>query len=127
MMYFFTTVGKLVGQWDLGTGEIWYQISLCDWFRFPNADWLRARWICWLAVHGSLLLEGSFAFLVWTRLRRPLVLLMMILHVVITVLFCNALFFFNLAAIVALCGFLRTTDFRRERRAAEASVTPGPG
>jgi len=95
MMYFFTTVGKLVGQWDVGTGEIWYQITLCDWFRFPNADWLRTRWTCWLAVHGSLLLEGSFPLLVWTRLRLPLVLLMITLHVVITVLFCNALFFFN--------------------------------
>jgi hypothetical protein len=117
MMYFFTTVGKLVGQWDVGTGEIWYQITLCDWFRFPNADWLRTRWTCWLAVHGSLLLEGSFPFLVWTRLRLPLVLLMITLHVVITVLFCNALFFFNFAAIAALCGFLKTTDFARVRTA----------
>jgi uncharacterized membrane protein YphA (DoxX/SURF4 family) len=117
LMYFFTTIGKLVGAWDVGTGEIWYQITLCDWFRFPNAEWLRARWTCWLAVHGSLLLEGSFPFLVWTRLRLPLVLLMMTLHVVITVLFCNALFFFNFAAIAALCGFLKTTDFARVRRA----------
>jgi hypothetical protein len=117
MMYFFTTVGKLVGQWDVGTGEIWYQITLCDWFRFPNADWLRTRWTCWLAVHGSLLLEGSFPLLVWTRLRLPLVLLMITLHVVITVLFCNALFFFNFAAIAALCGFLKTTDFARVRTA----------
>jgi len=127
MMYFFTTVGKLVGQWDVGTGEIWYQISLCDWFRFPNVEWLRARWICWLAVHSSLLLEGSFAFLVWTRLRLPLVMLMMTLHVLITILFGNALFFFNLAAIVALCGFLRTTDFRRPREAAEPEILPDAG
>jgi len=37
----------------------------------------------------SLLLEGTFPFLVWTRLRLPLVLLMITLHVVITVLFCK--------------------------------------
>ena len=111
LMYFFTTVGKLVGKWDVGTGEIWYQITLSDWFRFPDAEWLRARWICWLAVHGSLLLEGSFAFLVWTRLRLPLVLLMIGLHVFIIILFDNALAFFNLAAIVALFGFLRRDDF----------------
>lgn len=111
MMYLFTTTGKLVGQWDVGVGEIWYNITLCDWFRFPDAEWLRARWICWLTVHGSLLLEGSFAFLVWTRLRLLLVLLMMSLHVLIAILFCNALIFFNFAAIVALCGFLKATDF----------------
>jgi hypothetical protein len=119
MMYFFTTAGKLAGQWDVGTGEIWYNITLCDWFRFPDAEWLRTRWMCWLAVHGSLLLEGSFAFLVWTRLRPALVFLMITLHVAITVMFCNALFFFNLAAIAALCGFLKTTDFRRMKRARE--------
>src|SRR5262249_18295172 len=110
-MYLFTTVGKLLGKWDLGTGEIWYQITLSEWFRFPNAECLRARWICWLAVHASLLLEGSFAFLVWTRLRLPLVLLMMSLHAFIIVLFDTSLAFFNLAAIVALCGFLRGSDF----------------
>src|SRR5207248_10317596 len=98
-------------------GEIWYQITLCDWFRFPNAHWLRARWACWLAVHGSILLEGSFAFVIWTRLRLPLVLLMMTLHVVIIILFCNALFVFNLAAIAALCAFLTTNDFARIRAA----------
>ena len=111
MMYFFTTVGKLVGQWDVGTGEIWYQITLSDWFRFPEVEWLRARWICWLATHGSLLLEGSFPFLVWTRLRLPLTLLLIGFHALIAILFCNAVLFFNLAAIAALCGFLQTTDF----------------
>ena len=113
MMYFFTTVGKLVGDWDVGTGEIWYQITLSDWFRFPDVEWLRARWICWLATHASLLLEGSFPFLVWTRLRFPLVLLMIGFHVLIAVLFSNAVLFFNLAAIAALFGFLKTTDFKR--------------
>ena len=116
MMYFFTTVGKLVGTWDVGTGEIWYQITLSDWFRFPNVEWLRARWICWLAVHGSLFLEGSFAFLIWTRLRFPLVLLLISLHVAIAVLFCNALFIFNLAAIAGLCGFVKANDFQNLRR-----------
>lgn len=112
LMYFFTTVGKLVGQWDLGTGEIWYNITLSDWFRFPDAEWLRARWICWLTVHSSLLIEGSFAFLVWTRLRLLIVLLMITFHLVTAVLFCNAVLFFNFAAIAALCGFLKTTDFQ---------------
>lgn len=113
MMYFFTTVGKLLGDWDVGGGEIWYQITLSDWFRFPDIEWLRARWICWLATNGSLLLEGSFPFLVWTRLRLPLVLLLIVFHVLIAVLFSNAVLFFNLAAIAALCGFLKTTDFNR--------------
>ena len=71
----------------------------------------RTPLVCWLAVHGSLLLEGSFAFLVWTRLRVPIVLAMMCLHAAIAILFCNALFAFNLAAIVALCAFLRADDF----------------
>jgi hypothetical protein len=113
MMYFFTTVGKLIGQWDIGAGEVWYWITLCDWFRFPNAEWLRARWMCSLVVNGSLLLEGSFALVVWTRLRLPLVLLMICLHLIIIALFCNALFVFNVAAIAALCAFLKTTDFSR--------------
>lgn len=117
MVYFFTTVGKLVGQWDVGTGEIWYQITLSDWFRFSDADWLRARWVCWLATHGSLLLEGSFPFLVWTRLRFPLVLVLIGFHLVIAVLFSNAVLFFNLAAIAALCGFLKTKDFARPKKA----------
>ena len=107
LMYFFTTVAKLLGAWDLGRGEIWYEITLSDWFRFPKLEWLRAPWICWLCVHGSLALEGSFAFLVWTRLRRPLVVAMMCLHGGITVMFGNALLVFNLAAIVGLCAFLR--------------------
>lgn len=124
MMYFFTTLGKLVGEWDVGTGEIWYQITLSDWFRFPGAEWLRAPWICWLAVHGSLLLEGSFAFLVWTRLRLPLVLLLISLHVAIAVMFCNALFFFNLAAIAGLCGFLKTNDFAWKRRHEQKGEHP---
>ena len=110
MMYFFTTLGKIVGEWDIGTGEVWYQITLCDWFRFPNAEWLRARWLCWLVVHGSLLLEGSFAFLVWTRLRLPLVLALMAMHVIIATLFLNSLLFFNLAAIGVLFGFIRKSD-----------------
>ena len=125
MMYFFTTVGKVLGKWDIGTGEIWYQITLSEWFRFSNFDWLRAPWICWLAVHGSLLLEGSFAFLVWTRLRLPLVLLLISLHALIIVLFDNSLLFFNLAAIVALCGFLKTGDFDRVRVAlSRAGLQP---
>ena len=116
MMYFFTTVAKIGGEWDVGVGEIWYQITLSDWFRFPNADWMRPRWICWLATNSSLLLEGSFPFLVWTRLRLPLVLLLMSLHAMIIVFFDNSLVFFNLAAIAALCGFLRTSDFGGARR-----------
>lgn len=123
MMYLFTTIGKLVGQWDIGTGEIWYNLTLCDWFRFPNAEWLRARWVCWLAVHGSLLLEGSFPLLVWTRLRLPLVLALMAMHVTIIILFGNALLFFNLAAITALCGFLKTTDFNRTKSAPKPEAT----
>jgi hypothetical protein len=67
-------------------------------------------------VHGSLLVEGAFAFLVWTGLRLPLVLLLMVLHVSIIVLFDNALTFFNIAAIIALCGFLETGDLDRIRR-----------
>lgn len=121
LMYFFTTVGKLLGKWDLGSGEIWYQITLSDWFRFPEIEWLRAHWVCILAVHGSLLLEGTFPFLVWTRLRFPLVLLMIVFHVLIAILFSNGVLFFNIAAIVALCGFLKTTDFRSQQ-----VVTPSP-
>ena len=116
MMYFFTTVGKLLGKWDLGSGEIWYQITVSDWFRFPEVEWFRARWVCFLAVHGSLLLEGTFAFLVWTRLRFPLVLVMIAFHVIIAILFSNGVLFFNIAAIVALCGFLKTTDFPIRKR-----------
>ncbi len=80
LMYFFTTLAKLLGSWDVGRGEIWYEITLSDWFRFPEWEWLRAPWICWLCVHGSLAMEGSFAFLVWTRLRFPIVVAMMCLH-----------------------------------------------
>ena len=122
LMYFFTTVGKLLGAWKLGSGEIWYQITLSDWFRFPNVEWFRTPWVSWLAVHGSLLIEGSFPFLVWTRLRLPLVLLLIAFHVLIAILFSNGVLFFNIAAIVALCGFLKATDFdwlinaRRVRR-----------
>lgn len=123
ILYFFTTVGKLIGQWDIGAGEVWYWITLCDWFRFPNAEWLRARWMCALVVNGSLLLEGSFTFLVWTRLRLPMVLLLITLHLVIIALFCNAIFFFNLAVIAALCGFLKTTDFSRANSAGKVEVT----
>jgi hypothetical protein len=111
LMYFFTTVAKLLGSWDLGRGEIWYEITLSDWFRFPGWEWLRTPVVCWLAVHGSLLLEGSFAFLVWTRIRVPLVVAMMCLHAAIAFLFCNALFAFNLTAIVALCAFLQCGEF----------------
>jgi len=125
MMYFFTTLSKLIGDWHIGGGEIWYLITLSDWFRFPDAEWLRARWICWLATNGSLLLEGSFGFLVWTRLRLPLVLMLIGFHVAIIILFCNALFFFNLAAIAGLCGFLKTTDFARLKRVRKQRATRG--
>jgi hypothetical protein len=30
-------------------------------------------------------------------------------------MFSNAVFFFNIAAIAALCGFLKTTDFRSRK------------
>jgi hypothetical protein len=123
MMYFFTTVGKLLGSWKLGSGDIWYQITLSDWFRFPDVEWFRAPWICWLAVHGSLLVEGSFPFLVWTRLRLPLVLFLIGFHVLIAILFANGVLFFNIAAIVALFGFLKTTDFRSR----ENTRTPPAG
>jgi Vitamin K-dependent gamma-carboxylase len=116
LMYFFTTVGKLLGSWKPGSSEIWYQITLSDWFRFPEVEWFRTPWLSWLAVHSSLLLEGSFAFLVWTRLRFPLVLLLIAFHLVIAILFSNGVLFFNIAAIVALCGFLKTTDFRRREK-----------
>lgn len=126
LMYFFTTVGKLLGEWDLGTGEIWYDITLSDWFRFPQVEFFRTRWVCWIAVHSSLLLEGSFAFLVWTRLRFPLVLVMIAFHVLVAILFSNGVLFFNIAAIVALCGFLKTTDFRPRKCAKEKqTVTAG--
>jgi Vitamin K-dependent gamma-carboxylase len=120
LMYFFTTVGKMLGAWKLGSGEIWYQITLSDWFRFPDVEWFRAPWVCLLAVHGSLLLEGSFAYLVWTRLRFPLVLIMIAFHLLVAILFANGVLFFNIAAMVALCGFLKTTDFRSRK-----AVLPG--
>jgi uncharacterized membrane protein YphA (DoxX/SURF4 family) len=116
LMYFFTTVGKLLGAWKLGSTAIWYQITLSDWFRFPEVEWFRETWVSWLAVHGSLLVEGSFAFLVWTRLRLPLVLTLIAFHVVIAILFSNGVLFFNIAAIVALCGFLRASDFRSGKK-----------
>jgi Vitamin K-dependent gamma-carboxylase len=123
LMYLFTTVAKLLGSWDLGRGEIWYEITLSNWFRFSAWEWLRTPVVCWLAVHGSLLLEGSFAFLVWTRLRIPLVLAMMCLHAAIAILFCNALVAFNLTAIVALCAFLTAEDFgARPLRQTEAKT-----
>ena len=69
-------------------------------------------------------MEGSFAFLVWTRLRVPIVLAMMCLHAAIAILFSNALFAFNLAAIVALCAFLRRDDFgARPVRQTEVETT----
>jgi hypothetical protein len=117
LMYFFTTLAKLLGSWDLGSGEIWYEITLSDWFRFPEWEWLRAPWLCWLCVHGSLVLEGSFAFLVWTRVRVPLVVAMMCLHATIMALFGNALIVFNLAAIVGLCSFLKRGDLLKENPA----------
>jgi Vitamin K-dependent gamma-carboxylase len=124
LMYFFTTVAKLLSSWDLGRGEIWYEITLSDWFRFPEWDWLRTPLVCWLAVHGSLLMEGSFPFLVWTRLRVPIVLAMMCLHAAIAMMFSNALFAFNLTAIVALCTFLRRDDFGvRPVRQTETEAT----
>ena len=127
LMYFFTTAGKLLGAWKLGSGEIWYQITLSDWFRFPNVEWFRTPWVSWLAVHSSLLIEGSFPFLVWTRLRFPLVLLLIAFHVLISILFCNGVLFFNIAAIVALCGFLKTTDLDRLRNARRARCdSPDP-
>jgi hypothetical protein len=126
LMYFFTTLAKLLGSWDLGRGEIWYEITLSDWFRFPELEWLRAPWLCWLCVHGSLMLEGSFAFLVWTRLRFPIVVTMMCLHAVIAVLFCNALVVFNLAAIVGLCAFLRREDSWRKRDLANLGAKKLP-
>lgn len=118
LMYFFTTVGKLLGAWKLGSTEIWYQITLSDWFRFPDVEWLRTPWVSWLAVHGSLFVEGSFPFLVWTRLRLPVVLLLIAFHVMIAILFSNGVLFFNIAAIVALCGFLKTTDFQSRKKAS---------
>ena len=126
LMYFFTTLAKLLGSWDVGHGEIWYQITLSDWFRFPEWEWLRAPWLCWLCVHGSLAMEGSFAFLVWTRLRFPIVVAMMCLHAVIAVLFCNALVVFNLAAIVGLCAFLRREDSWRNRDLANLGAKKLP-
>lgn len=126
MMYFFTTMGKIVGEWDIGTGEVWYQITLCDWFRFPNAEWLRARWMCWLVVHSSLLLEGSFAFLVWTRLRLPLVVALIAMHVIIATLFLNSLLFFNLAAIGVLVGFIRKSDRQLLRGLLRRKPRRGP-
>ena len=36
LMYFFTTLAKLLGSWDVGRGEIWYRITLSDWFGFPE-------------------------------------------------------------------------------------------
>jgi hypothetical protein len=127
LMYFFTTIGKLLGAWKLGTTEIWYQITLSDWFRFPTVEWFRAPWVSWLAVHGSLLIEGSFAFLVWTRLRLPLVLAMIAFHVIIAILFSNGVLFFNIAAIVALCGFLKTTDFGVPKQSAPATNAASAG
>jgi hypothetical protein len=124
LMYFFTTLAKLLSSWDVGRGEIWYQITLSDWFRFPDWESLRAPWLCWLCVHGSLVLEGSFAFLVWTRLRFPIVLAMICLHGIIAVLFCNALVVFNLAAIVGLCAFLKREDIWRKRSASNLKSSP---
>ena len=117
LMYFFTTLAKLLGSWDLGRGEIWYEITLSDWFRFTEWEWLRVPWFCWLCVHGSLVLEGSFAFLVWTRVRVPLVVTMMCLHATIMALFANALIVFNLAAIVGLCSFLKRSNLLKENPA----------
>ena len=127
LMYFFTTVGKLLGAWKLGSTEIWYQITLSDWFRFPEVEWFRTPWVSWLAVHGSLLVEGTFAFLVWTRLRFPLVLLLIGFHVLIAILFSNGVLFFNIAAIVALCGFLKTTDFGARKHSAPTEIAASAG
>ena len=79
-------VGETSGSWDVGHGEIWYEITLSDWSPFPRLGVASSPWLCWLCVHGSLAMEGSFAFL-WTRLRFPIVVAMMCLHAVIAVLF----------------------------------------
>ena len=68
-----------------------------------------------LAVHASLLVEGTFSFLVWTRLRFPLVLIMIAFHVMIAILFSNGVLFFNIAAVVHPLAFIRMRNQYRAR------------
>ena len=57
LMYFFTTLAKLLGSWDVGRGEIWYQITLSDWFRFPEWE-LAAGALALLAKRANVSRDG---------------------------------------------------------------------
>ena len=79
------------------------------WSKFEYPGFLVGTGFFALLTWGSLLFEGSYSFLVWTRFRRYVVPLMIFFHTMISI-FLNHVGFFSLSIGLAHIIFLKKED-----------------
>ena len=110
-IYFFSAWYKLItdqGFWRNGEAIYWVTMDM-TWAAWPWKDMFNGPVgfrLCQTMTYGFLLLEGTFALLVWLRPTRLLVVALMALFHIVTGLTFPPVLFFSMAMLSALALFL---------------------
>lgn len=101
---------KLDPAWFNGQ-SVYYVLMHPLWSRVAGQEWVAWAGVAQLFTYSSLVLEGSFAFLVWWRQARPLLVFgLMVFHLSLSMVM-QHIGFFSLAMIASLFAWTRTEDF----------------
>ncbi|MGE4133524.1 MAG: hypothetical protein AB7F86_17950 [Bdellovibrionales bacterium] len=118
-VYLISTICKIKTDPAWLSGDTMYYVLINPlWSKFPYPEIVTVPGVSKLLTWSSLLLEGSFAFLIWTRWKNAVAIAMVCFHILIA-LALNHVAFFSLSV---ACGCLLFLDKRLMPHAA--SVIP---
>ena len=112
VVYLFAGCGKLLGQsWWEGTA-FWGAVANYE-YQTVDLTWMANHmWIIELITHVTIIWEVGYAFLIWPRLSRPVMLLLAVpLHLGIAL--CMGMVTFGVMMLVANLAFVRPELIRR--------------
>lgn len=102
--------------WQNGDA-LYYTSFSYQWFRYPTVDLFHAPAFSIVGSYATIILETTFPIAVWFPLfRTPMLVLMAAFHTTVAALLSPAVFYFNVAMLVAILVFVDNNFVRRTVR-----------
>ncbi len=113
LVYLFSMPMKLTTDWAWLNGDAFFFAIINDhWAKWPWPEMFYQKWMSMIATYSAILVEFSFAFLVWTRWRASMVLAMWGFHLALATMLDNVAFF-SLSMAVTYWAFIPPETSRR--------------